>query len=120
MLVDDHPEVLRGLSRLLERGCEIVASVDNGEQALEAAVRLMPDVMVVDLTMPDMDGLEVCRRMQKSAPETEVIILTAFDDRHVELAALRAGASAFVAKHAAPATLEGEIQRLAEKKRTRA
>jgi len=119
MLVDDHPGVLRAISRLLDPDCEIVASMDDGARAIESAVRLKPDVMVVDLSMPDMDGLEVCRRMQKAAPETDVIILTAYEDEQVQAAAIQAGAASFVAKHAASSTLLGVIQRMVEKKRVR-
>ena len=118
MLVDDHPQVLRGLSRLLGPSCDIVAGEAGGEQAIETAIRLMPDVMVVDLTMQEMDGLEICRRVKQSAPEIDVIILTAFDDKEVAAAAFMAGALEFVAKHGAAGTLDGIILRLVEKKRS--
>ena len=64
VLVDDHASVLRALSRFLGSTCEVVATVDNGQQAIEAAVKLKPDVMVVDLTMLEMNGLEICRRVK--------------------------------------------------------
>ena len=118
VLADDHPSVLRALSRLLESACEVVASVDNGQQAIEAAIRLKPDVLVVDLMMPEMDGLEVCRRMKDAAPQTEVVILTAFVDPYIEKVAFQTGASAFVAKHAASGELASTIQRLVEKKQS--
>jgi CheY-like chemotaxis protein len=118
MLVDDHPQVLRGLSRLLGPSCDIVAGVAGGEEAVETAARLMPDVLIVDLTMADMDGLEVCRRVKQSAPETDVILVTAFDDKQVAVAAFEAGASEFLAKHDAAAALESVILRLVEKKRS--
>lgn len=118
MLVDDHPQVLRGLSRLLGPSCDIVAGVAGGEEAVETAIRLMPDVMVVDLTMQEMDGLEVCRRVKQSVPETDVIILTAYDDKQVAAAAFEAGASEFVPKPDAATALEGIILRLVEKKRS--
>jgi len=118
VLVDDHPQVLKALSRLLGKTCDVVASLGNAEQAIETAAMLKPDVMVVDLTMPEIDGLEVCRRVKNFAPEMDVIILTAFSDEHVEKAAYQAGASAFVAKHDAAVTLEGTIQRLMEKKQS--
>jgi CheY-like chemotaxis protein len=118
VLVDDHPSVLRALGRLLEPTCEIVASVDNGQKAIEAAVRLKPDIMVADLMMPEMDGLALCRRVKEVAPEMDVIILTAFDDGQIEKVALDAGASAFVAKHTASGALQDMIQSLAEKKQS--
>jgi two-component system, NarL family, response regulator LiaR len=120
VVVDDHPLVLRELSRLLGIGCEVVASVDNGQQGIDAAVRLKPDVMVVDLMMPEMNGLEVCHRMKEMASETDVIIVTAFYDVEIEKVALQAGAAAFMAKEAAATcTLENTIHRLVEKKTIR-
>jgi two-component system, NarL family, response regulator DevR len=62
--------------------------------------------------LPDLDGLDVCRRVKQSAPETDVVIVTAFDDGHVEAIAIQDGASAFVPKHSAAATLERTIQRI--------
>lgn len=95
-----------------------MASVGNGVQGIETAVSLMPDVMVVDLVMLEMNGLEVCRHMKKLAPETDVILLTAFDDEHMEAAAFQAGASAFMAKHNASGMLGSTIQRLVEKRQS--
>jgi DNA-binding NarL/FixJ family response regulator len=120
VLADDHPSVLTGFGRLLQLGCEVVASVLDGHAAIEAVTRLRPDVLVVDLMMPDLNGLEVCRRVKHLVPETDVIIVTAFDDADVQRIALRDGASAFVAKHAAPGTLENTIlQLVADKSRLR-
>jgi two-component system response regulator HydG len=62
--------------------------------------------------LPDVDGLEVCRKVKQTAPETDVIIVTAFDDPHVQAVAMQDGASAFVPKHSAAATLENTILRL--------
>ena len=116
VLIDDHPRVLRALSRFLQDSCDVVATADSGEQGIEIVVCLAPDVVIVDLTMLDMDGLEVCRRIKQSAPQTDVIILTAFDDEQVKNAAFQAGASAFVAKHAAAGALQSIIQGLTKKK----
>src|SRR5215468_1052588 len=98
MLVDDHQSVLMAFRRLLQLSCDVVACVSNGRAAVEAAEREKPDVIVVDLMMPDIDGLEVCRRVKQVSPETDVVIVTAFDDEHVHGVALQVGASAFVAK----------------------
>ncbi|HET7085134.1 MAG TPA: response regulator transcription factor [Rhizomicrobium sp.] len=118
ILVDDDPLVLRTFSRALQSSCEVVASADNGEEGLEAAVRLAPDVMIVDLNMPGLDGLEVCRRVKKLAPETDVIIFTTHDGEEVETAAFQAGASDFVVKQAGLDALESAIQRLAKEKQS--
>jgi two-component system, NarL family, response regulator LiaR len=116
VLVDDNAKVRQALSRLLGLSCEVVASVGDGVQGVETAVRLMPDVMVVDLVMLEMNGLEICRQMKKLAPDTDILLLTASDDEHIEAAAFQAGASAFVAKHDASGMLESTIRRLVEMK----
>jgi DNA-binding NarL/FixJ family response regulator len=112
LIADDHPQVRTAFERLL-RTCDVVAAVSNGHDAVEAIARLKPDVAIVDLMMPDIDGLEVCRRAKRLMPQTQVVIVTAFDDAHVQAAALEAGASAFVPKYAAPGTLEATVRRVA-------
>ena len=113
VLADDHPAVLVAFSRLLQSSCDVVASVPNGAQAIQAATLLRPDVLVVDLMMPDVDGLEVCRKVRQAAPDTAVVIVTAFDDAHVRTIALRDGARDFVPKGLVSDRLEDTIQRLA-------
>ncbi len=109
VIADDHPSVLAAFGRMLQLSCEVVATVPNGCEAVEAVSTLRPDVLVVDLMMPDLDGLEVCRRVKRIAPETGVIIVTAFDDTHVQAFAVGNGASAYVPKHSAAGTLERTI-----------
>jgi CheY-like chemotaxis protein len=89
VLVDDHASVLAALGRMLRESCNVVASVSSGSEAVEAVRRLTPDVLVADLMMPDIDGLEVCRRVKRLVPETAVVIITASDDTVVRAAALR-------------------------------
>src|SRR4051812_42077597 len=101
VLADDYPPVLAALSRVLQTDCDVVASVPNGCDAVEAVTRLRPDILVADLMMPDIDGLEVCRRVKRVMPEIAVVIITAAADAAIEAAALRAGASAFVPKQMA-------------------
>jgi|SRR6185436_16431570 len=116
VLADDHPQVLGAFGRLLGFSCEVVGRVPNGRDAIEAVMTLRPDVLVVDLTMPDLNGLEVCRRVKHAAPETAVVIVTAFDDAETQKVVLAAGASAFIPKHAAADTLERTVlQIFAEK-----
>jgi len=119
VIADDHPSVLDALCRMLQRGCEIVATAPDGDAAVEAVTRLRPDVLIVDLMMPDIDGLEVCRRVKLAAPQTAVIIVTAFDDKDVEAVALQNGAAAYVPKQAAASALEETIQRVIRESRTR-
>jgi CheY-like chemotaxis protein len=112
VIADDHPSMLKAFARLLESFCEVVESVSNGNDAVAAVDRQKPDLLVVDLMMPDLDGLEVCRRVKQARPATHVVIITAFDDAHVESVVLQAGASAFVAKHTAAVCLRATIQRI--------
>ena len=101
VLADDHAIVLEGLSSLLSADFELAGTVTNGAQLIEAAVRLRPDVIVTDITMPGMNGLEVLRRLKASAVPVKVIVLTMHADAHLAADALRAGASGFIVKHAA-------------------
>lgn len=110
VLVDDHPSVLVSLGGMLRTCCDLVASVSSGYAAIEAVDRLRPDVLVADLMMPDMDGLEVCRRVKQLAPDTAVVIITASDDTAVRAVAIRDGAAAFVPKHLAAETLPRAIE----------
>ena len=111
VLADDYAEVLEALGRMLQPDCEVVASVSCGLEAVEAVHRLRPDVLVADLMMPDIDGLEVCRRVKQSVPETVVIIITASDDAATRTAALENGASVFIPKHLVAEHLLPEIER---------
>ena len=79
---------------------EIVGSVADGSALLEAAQRLQPDVIVLDLNLPNVNGLEACRQITRANPETKVIIFTAANEPEVAQASLAAGASAFVSKTA--------------------
>jgi two-component system response regulator EvgA len=111
VLVDDHQSVLMAFRRLLQSSCDVVECLANGVDAVNAVRTLKPDVVVVDLMMPDLDGLEVCRRIKQVAPDTHVVIVTAFDDEHVHAIALQVGAAAFVAKQSGEA-LEEAIHRV--------
>jgi DNA-binding NarL/FixJ family response regulator len=120
VIADDHPSVLVAFARMLQRCCDVVASVPNGQGAIDAADKLRPDILLVDLMLPDLDGLEVCRRVKQNAPDIDIIIVTAFDDPRVREVAMQDGASAFVAKHSAAASLEPTIQRIfAQRQRER-
>jgi len=101
LLADDYPGLLIAWRRLLEPACEVVGSVRDGRALLEAAETLTPDVVIADLSMPEVNGLEACRQIKDAHPETKVILVTAGGDRWVVRAAFRAGASAFVLKHSA-------------------
>jgi DNA-binding NarL/FixJ family response regulator len=100
LLVDDHPVVRQGLRTLLERqsGWEIVGEASDGIEALDKAHTLQPDVMVLDLTMPKMHGLEVCRLLRKRTPRPEILFVTQHDSPFMMREALDAGARGYVVK----------------------
>ena len=119
VVADDHPSVRLALGRVLQASCEVVANVSNGSEAVDAVIRLRPDILIVDLMMPDVDGLEVCRSVKQVVPETAIVIITAFDDVEVQKIALQDGAAAFVPKHQAAETLVATVQQVFAAKRPR-
>ncbi len=98
LLADDYPSLLTALKRLLAPSCDVIGQASTGEELLEAATRLKPDVIVADLRMPDVNGLEACAALKQSVPQAKVIILTAADDVAVRNRAVECGATAFVLK----------------------
>ncbi len=100
LLVDDHPIVREGLRTVLQRkvGWEVVGEASNGAEALEKARSLLPDVMVLDITMPKMNGLEVCRLVRQRMPDLEVLFVTQHDSPQMMREALSAGAKGYVVK----------------------
>jgi DNA-binding NarL/FixJ family response regulator len=110
LLADDYVALLTAWRRLLEPSCEVVGSVRNGRALLEAATELSPDVIVADLSMPEVNGLDACRQIKLASPQTKVVLVTAGGDEWVARAAFRAGASAFVLKHSAADDLLTAIQ----------
>ena len=107
VLADDHPLILEGIRALIanEPGIQIVAEATNGEDAVEAIRTERPDVAVLDVRMPGIDGVEVTRRVARDHPETRVIVLSAQADAETAVAALRAGAIGFLPKEAFGETL---------------
>lgn len=107
VLVDDHPIVRQGMRTLLEEehGYEIVGEATDGLTAVDLIVQLQPEIAVVDVQLPDLNGLEVVRRVRDSAPETRIIVLSMFADEAHVLNALRHGASAYVLKDSATTDL---------------
>ena len=98
LLADDHVEVLTALQRLLEPSCDIIGRATDGTALLEAAQALEPDVIVLDMFLPAIDGLEACRRIRQARPETKVVLLTAADGQAFRERAFEVGASAFLSK----------------------
>jgi DNA-binding NarL/FixJ family response regulator len=99
LLADDYNALLVALRRLLAPSCEVVGSVGDGLAVVEAAARLRPDVVVLDLNLPMLNGLEACRRITTTLPRSKVILITAADDDALRKRAFELGACAFVLKH---------------------
>jgi DNA-binding NarL/FixJ family response regulator len=102
VIADDHSMVREGLQALLSSvdGYEVVAQASAGTGALRETVTLRPDVLVLDIGLPDVNGIEVARRVTKAAPNVNILMLTMFDDDDSVLAAIRAGALGYVLKGA--------------------
>jgi DNA-binding NarL/FixJ family response regulator len=112
LLADDYPGMLKAVRRLLALDCEVVGSVADGTALLEVAQRLKPDVIVLDLNLPNVHGLEVCRQIKQVNPEIKVIVFTAMSDPEVEQRSFAVGASAFVSKLGHADDLRSTIKRL--------
>ena len=110
ILADDFPAIIAALQRLLTDSCDIVAHVSSGTELLKAVAVLSPDIVIADVRLPDLSGLEACRAIRQSMPRTKVIVLSADDDPHIQKRALEFGASAFVGKHKLGDDLELAIQ----------
>ena len=98
LLADDSEQILRAVSRLLDAQFEVVGSVMNGEQAIEATLRLQPDVLVLDLLMPVMDGFEAARCLKKVGAPAKIVFLTGLEDPALMDTAMESGGNAFVFK----------------------
>ena len=100
VLADDHPLVRQGLRAVFESldDIEVVAEADNGEDAVRLCVEHRPDVVLMDLQMPGLHGLEATRQVRTRAPETAVLVVTMFDDDDTVFAAVSAGAAGYLLK----------------------
>ncbi|MBP7692728.1 MAG: response regulator transcription factor [Anaerolineales bacterium] len=107
MLVDDHAVVRSGLRMLLagEPDLEIISEATNGEEALGQAIALEPDVVLMDIGLPDFSGIEVTRELKAARPRVAVVALTIHEDEEYFFQMLQAGASGYVPKRAAPEEL---------------
>jgi DNA-binding NarL/FixJ family response regulator len=106
LLVDDHPLTRAALAALLrQNGFEIVGEAADGAAAIDAADRLSPDLVLLDLSMPGIDGLTALPRLREAAPACEVVVLTASGTEENLLAAIRAGAAGYLLKSEPPARI---------------
>jgi DNA-binding NarL/FixJ family response regulator len=116
LLADDHEILRQGLKMLLslQPEVEIVGEARTGREAVEHTLTLHPHVVVLDISMPDMDGLEACKAIRAQAPSTNVLILTMHESEEYFFQALRAGAAGYLVKKAAPTDLHMAILSVAQ------
>src|SRR5262249_28886687 len=109
LIADDHARVLEMIADMLGEGYQVVGTVTDGRLLVDAAARLNPDVIVTDISMPGLSGLEAVPRLKVACPEARIIILTMHVDAELANAAIRAGASGFVVKSGAGDELEKAV-----------
>ena len=110
LLADDHRIVAEGLKSLLSQEFELAGMVEDGRALVEAAKRLHPDVIVADVAMPHMNGLEALAQLKKLDPSVKVVFLTMHQEVEYARRAIEGGAAGFVLKHSAPAELVAAIR----------
>jgi DNA-binding NarL/FixJ family response regulator len=112
VIADDHRVVRVGLDQLLATfdDVELVGSADGGEAAVELATSAKPDVLLLDLSMPDLDGIEVTKRVTNASADTKIVVFTSFGDREQIVRALDAGAIGYLLKDAEPEEIHHAIQ----------
>ncbi len=112
LLVDDHAIMRDGISALfdLQDDIEIVGEASEGKEAIEKAQELVPDVVVMDISMPEMDGLEATRRIKRKNPATKILVLTQHDNREYILSTIKSGSDGYLPKRALGSELIAAIR----------
>ena len=112
LLVDDHPIVRKGLRSLLDAEADIqaIGEAEDGKEAVEKVGRLRPQVVVMDITMPGLNGLEATRQIRERFSQVQVVVLTMHTAEEYIFQILRAGASGYVVKRAAPSELISAVR----------
>jgi len=107
LLADDHTILRAGLRMMLnaQPDMEVIGEAQDGKQAINATIHLQPDIVLMDITMPDMNGIEATRQIKRIAPEVKVLVLTMHENDEYVFQALRAGASGYILKEAADTEL---------------
>src|SRR6185295_19638729 len=114
LLADDHPLFLDGVRRLLESKYDVVGTVADGKALITAAQQLRPDVIVVDISMPEMNGLAAAQNIRKTVPSAKFIVLSVHSDQAYVSEAFRVGVRGYVSKRAAAAELLTAIKHVLE------
>lgn len=110
LLADDHRMLLDAFTKVLEPEFEIIGTVEDGRQLLDVAAKLKPDVIVLDISMPLLNGLAACERLRKSVPGTKLIFLTVNEDPEIVAEAFRLGANGYLLKTSAASELVEAIR----------
>jgi len=114
LIADDHVMFAQGLESLLRDEFELLGTAGNGEELVEATLRLHPDVILVDISMPVLNGFDAVRRIRAGGSETRIIFLTMHDDATLLSEAFRCGASGYILKQAAGEELANAIREVAQ------
>jgi len=115
LIVDDHPLTRDALAGLLaQHGFDVVGQAGSGEEAITQAGELKPDLVLLDLSMPEMDGLTALPRVLAAAPDAEVVVLTASEDEHNLLGAIRGGAAGYLLKSEPPERIVAFLRGVAQ------
>ena len=114
LLADDHKLLLGAFEKLLSADCEIVGQVSDGRALVAAAAELKPDIVVLDISMPLLNGLEAARQIRQKAPNVKFVFVTMNDDADLAAEAFRSGASAYVLKQSAASELLTAIRQVNE------
>lgn len=110
LLADDHTLVLEGFRRIVEQRCEVVGAVEDGRALLEAAARLRPDLILLDISMPLLNGIDAARQLKKTHPHVKLVFVTMHADPAYVSEAFKAGASAYLLKRSAARELDQAIE----------
>jgi DNA-binding NarL/FixJ family response regulator len=116
MIVDDHPVFRQGLRRIIEsqKDMEVVMEVADGAEALRVAKEIVPNVILMDVNLPSMNGLQVTRRLKADMPDVAVVMLTAYHDDEQLFHAIRAGAAAYYPKDVTPGKLADAVRQVSQ------
>jgi DNA-binding NarL/FixJ family response regulator len=114
LIVDDHELFRHGVSAILKRSSdvEVVAEVENGQRAVQKCRELTPDVVLMDINMPVLDGLEATRQIKREYPNINILILTVSDTEEMLFEAIKSGASGYVLKNASPSVVIDSVKRV--------